>query len=140
MSVYSIYYVKSLNFKLGFSLCKVTKTVSESTTLCCCSVTKSCPALCNPRDYSKPDSLSFTISQSLCKFTTIESVILSSHLIFCGSLLFLPSISPSIGVFFNQLAVRIRWPKYWSFSISLPNEYSGLISVRIDWFGLLAAV
>ena len=71
---------------------------------------------------------------------SIESVILSTHLIFCYPLLLLPSIFLSIRVFSNESALRIRWPKYWSFSFSISpsNEYSGLISFRIDWFDLLA--
>ena len=82
--------------------------------------------------------LSFTISHSLLKFMSIESVVLFNHLIFCCSLLFLPSIFPSIRVFFSESALCIRWPEYWSFSISLSNEYLGLISFRIDWFDILA--
>ena len=84
-------------------------------------------------------SLSFTISQSLLKLMSIESVMPSSHLILCCPLLFLPSIFPSIRVFSNESALRIRWPKYWSFSfrISPSNEYSGLISFRMNWFDLL---
>ena len=81
--------------------------------------------------------LSSTISQSLLKFMSIESVILSSHLILCCPLLLL-SIFPSIRVFSNELAVYIRWPEYWSFSFSPSNEYSGLISFRMDLFDLLA--
>ena len=69
----------------------------------------------------------------------IESVMSSNHLILCCSCLFLPSIFPSIRVFFNESVLRIRWPKYWSSSFSIsPNEYSGLISFRIDWLDLLA--
>ena len=83
-------------------------------------------------------SLSFTISQSLLKLMSIESVMPSNHLIFCHLLLLLPSIFPSIRVFSNESALLIKWPKYWSFSISPSNEYSGLISFRIDWFDLLA--
>ena len=85
-------------------------------------------------------SLSFTISQSLLKLMSIESVMPSNHLILCLPLLFLPSIFPSIRVFSSELALQIRWPKYWNFSvcISPSNEYSGLISLRIDWFDLLA--
>ena len=83
-------------------------------------------------------SLSFTISQSLLRFTSIESVMPSNHLILCCHLFLLPSIFSSIGVFSNELALRIRWPKYWCFSFSASNEYSGLISFRIDWFDLLA--
>ena len=84
-------------------------------------------------------SLSFTVSQSLLRLTSIESVMLSSHLILCHPLLLLSSIIPSIRVFTNDLAHHIRWPKYWSlsFSISLSNAFSGLISFRIDWFDLL---
>ena len=84
-------------------------------------------------------SLSFTISHSPLKFMSIKSVMPSSHLILCHHLLLLSSIFPSIRVFSNESALCIRWPKYWSFSISLSNEYSGLISFRIDWFDLLAA-
>ena len=69
---------------------------------------------------------------------SIESVLPSNHLILCRLLLFSPSIFPSIRVFSNESALPIRWPKYWSFSISPSNEYSGLISFRIDWFDLLA--
>ena len=71
---------------------------------------------------------------------SIELVLLSNHLILCHSLLLLPSIFPSIRVFSNELALCIRWPKYWSFSFSVSpsNEYSGLVSFRMDWFGLLA--
>ena len=85
-------------------------------------------------------SLTFTISQSLLKLMSIESVIPSNHLNLCGHLLLLPSIFPRIRVFSNELALRIRWPKYYnfSFSISSSNEYSGLISFRMDWFDLLA--
>ena len=83
-------------------------------------------------------SLSFTISQSLLKLMSIELVMSSNHLILCRPLLLLPSIFPSIRVFSNELALSIRWPKYWefSFSISPSNEYSGLIFFRIDWFDL----
>ena len=85
-------------------------------------------------------SLSFTISQSLLKLTSIELVMPSNHLILCHPLLFLPSIFPSIRVFSNKPILPIRGPKYWSlsFSISPSNEYSGLISFRIDWLDLLA--
>src|SRR5574341_1556876 len=82
-------------------------------------------------------SLSITNSRSLLKFTSIELVMPSNHLILCCPLLHLPSIFPSIRVFSNELALCIRWLKYWSFSISPSNEYSGLISFRIDWFDLL---
>ena len=83
-------------------------------------------------------SLSPTISWKSSKFMSIESVMPSNHLILCHPLLLLPSIFPSIRVFFNELALHIRWPKYWnlSFSISPSKQYSGLISFRIDWFDL----
>ena len=81
-------------------------------------------------------SLSFTISQSLLKLLSIESVMPSIHLVFCCPLLLLPSIFPSPRGFSNELALHIRWSKYWSFSTSPSNEYSGLISFRIDWFDL----
>ena len=86
-------------------------------------------------------SLSFTIFQSLLKLMSIESVMPSNHLILCRPLLLLPSIFPSIRVFSNESAFLIMWPKYWSFSFSISpsNEYSGLISFRIDCFESLQA-
>ena len=85
-------------------------------------------------------SLSFTISRSLLKLMSIESVMPSSHLILCRPLLLPASIFPSIRVFFSESVLHIRWPKYWSFSFSNspPNEYPQLISFRTDWFDLLA--
>ena len=87
-----------------------------------------------------PASVSFTVSQSLLKLLSVESMMLSNHLILYCPLLLLPSIFPSIRVFSNELALHIRWPKYWSFnfSISPSSEYSEFISFRIDWFDLLA--
>ena len=84
-------------------------------------------------------SLSFTISQSLLKFTSTESVTPSNHLILCRPLLLLPSIFPIIRVCSNALALHIKWSMYWSFSFSISpsNEYSGLISLRAEWFDLL---
>ena len=84
--------------------------------------------------------LSFTIAQSLLKHMSIESVMSCNHLILCNPLLFLPSIFSSIRIFSNELALYIRWPKYRSFSFSIipSNEYSGLISFRMDWLDLLA--
>ena len=84
-------------------------------------------------------SLSFTISRSLLKLMSIESVTLSNHLILCHPLLLLPSIFPNIRVFSSELALHIRWPKYWSFSFSTSpsQEYSGLITFMIDWLDLL---
>ena len=86
------------------------------------------------------DSLSINNSQSLLKLMSIESMMPSNHLILCHPLLLLPSIFLSIRVFSNESVLRIRWPQYWSFSFSLSpsNEYSGLISFRIDWLDLLA--
>ena len=85
-------------------------------------------------------SLSFTISRSLLKLMSIESVMPSNHFILCQPLLLLPSIFATIRVFYNKSVLHIMWPKYWSFSCSISpsNEYSGLISFRIDWFDLLA--
>ena len=85
-------------------------------------------------------SLSLTVSWGLLKLRSIESMMPSNYLILCRPLLLLPSIFPSIRVFSNELALCIRWPKYWSFSFSISpsNEYSGLISFRINWFDLLA--
>ena len=95
--------------------------------LCCCSWTAAHQAC-----------LSFTFSQSLLKLMPIESVMPSNHLILCHPLPLLPSIFLSIRIFSNESALHIRWPKYWSFSINSSNEYSGVISFRIDWFNLLA--
>ena len=85
-------------------------------------------------------SLSITNSGSLPKLISIESVMPSNHFILCCPLLLLPSIFPSITVFSNESALRINWPKYWSFSLSISpsNEHSGLISFRMDWLDLLA--
>ena len=85
-------------------------------------------------------SLSINNSWSLLKLMSIESLMPSNHLILCKPLLLWPSIFPSIRVFSNESVLHIRWPKYWSFSfhINRSNEYSGLISFRIDWFDLLA--
>ena len=91
-----------------------------------------------PWTAARQASLSITISLSLFKLMSIESVRPSNHLILCHPLLLLPSIFPSIRVFSNELALLIRWPKYWSFSISPSSEYSRLISFRIDWLDLLA--
>ena len=83
-------------------------------------------------------SLSITNSRSSLKLMSVESVMPSNHLILCHPLLLLPSIFPSIRVFSDESALCSRWPEYWSFSVSPSNEYSGLISFRIDWFDLLA--
>ena len=104
------------------------------------SVARSCLTLCNPRDCSTPGLPVITNSQSLPKLMSIESVMPSNHLILCWPLLLLPSIFPSIRVSATESVPRIRWPKYWSFSfnISPSNEYSELVSFRMDWFDLLA--
>ena len=109
--------------------------------ICCCSVTQSGPTLCDPVDCSTPCfAVLHTITQSLLKPMYIKLVMPSNHLILCHSLLFLPSIFPSIRVFSNESVLHITWPKYWSFifSINPSNEYSGLISLRIDWCDLHA--
>ena len=111
---------------------------------CCCSVTQSCPTVCDPMNCStlysvQQASLSFTISWSLFKLNIhwVSDAIQPSHPL--SSLLFLPSMFHSIRVFSNELVLHNRWPNYWSlsFSISPSNKYSGLISFRIDWFDIL---
>ena len=91
-----------------------------------------------PRTAACQASLSITNSQSLLKLMSIKSVMPSNHLILCHPLLLLPSIFPSFRVFSKESVLRITWPKYWSFSLSISpsNEYSGLISFRTDWFDL----
>ena len=103
------------------------------------SVTQSCWLFVTPWTAAHQASLSITNSQSLLSLMSIESVMPSNHLIFCCPL-FLPSIFPSIRVFSKESVLCIRWPKYWSFnfSISPSNEYSGLISFRMDWLDLFA--
>ena len=112
----------------------------------CASVSQSVQSLSHVQLFATPwtaarqASLSITNSQSLLKLISIESVMPSNHLTLYCPLLLLPSIFPSIRVFSSESALRIRWPKYYScsFSISPSNEYSGLISFRMDWFDLLA--
>ena len=96
--------------------------------------------LLTPQTAARQASLSITISQSLPKLMSIWVVMPSNHFILCSPLLFLPSLFPSIRVFSNESALHMRWPKYWSFSFSISpsNEYSGLISVSVVWFDLLA--
>ena len=96
------------------------------------------PLSATPWTAARQASLSFTVSWNLLKLTSIEWVMPSSHLILCRPLLFLPSIFPSIRVFSNESTLHIRWPKYriFSFTISSSNEYSGLISFRMDWLDL----
>ena len=98
------------------------------------------PDSATPWIAARQASLSITKSRSLLKLMSIESVMPSSHLILCRPLLLLPPIPPSIRVFSNESVLRIRWPKYWSFSfrVSPSNEHPGLISFRMDWLDLLA--
>ena len=101
----------------------------------------SCVSLfATPKTVTCQASLFFTISWSLLKLMSLESLMPSNHFVLYCPLLLLPSTFPSIRVFSNESALGIRWPKYWSFSISIspPNEYSGLISFRMDWLDLLA--
>ena len=107
---------------------------------CCCSVTKLCLILCDPVDCSTPGFPDLHYLPGLLKFMFIGLVMLTHHLILCHLLLLLPSLSLSIRVFSSESVLYIRWPKYWSFSVSfsLSNEYAGLISFRIEWFDLLA--
>ena len=113
---------------------------------CCCSVAQSCLTLCDPMGCSTSCllmkfSLSFTISWRSLRFMSIESVMSSNHLVLCHPLLLLLSIFPSIRVFSNEPALRIRWPKYWSFSFSISpsNEHSRLISLGwTGWISLLS--
>ena len=104
------------------------------------SVAESYPTLSTPWTAACQASLSIANSRSLLKLTSIELVMPSNHLILCHPLLLLPSIFPRIRVFSNESALRMRWPKYWSFSynISPSNEYLGLISFRMNWLDLLA--
>ena len=105
------------------------------------SVAQSCLTLCNPMNHTACQAfLSITNSRSLLKLISIESVMPSSHLILCRPLLLLPPIHPSIRVFSSESTLRMRWPKYWSFSftISPSNEHPALISFRMYWLDLLA--
>ena len=94
----------------------------------------------NPWTRARQASLSFTVSRTLLKLMSVESVMPSNHLILCHPLLLLPSTFPRIRVFSNELGLLVRWPKYWTFSFSISpfNEYSGLIFFRIDLFDLLS--
>ena len=102
------------------------------------SIAQLCPTLCDPMDCSTPGFPVHPNSQSVFKRMPIELMMPFNHLILCCPFLLPPSIFPSIRGFSSELVLRIRWPKYWSFSISPSNEFSGLISFRIDWFELLA--
>ena len=115
-------------------------TVSINLTTALSSVAQSCLTLCNPSTAARQASLSIANSRSLLKLISIESVMPSNHLILCHPLLLPPSIFPSIRSFSSESVLCIRWPKYWSFSfnISFSNEYSGLISFRLNWLNLFA--
>ena len=110
----------------------ISKSISSIQSLSCVSL------FVTPWSVACQPSLSIINAQSLLKFMSMELVMPSNHLILCRHLLFPPLIFPSIRVFSNESILHIRWPKYWSFrfTISSLNEYSGLISFRIDWFGL----
>ena len=115
----------------------------EKKDYCCCSVAQllsHASRFVNPWTAARQSSLSFTISQSMLKLMSIELVMPSNHFTLCHPLFLLPPNFPSIRVLSNESALHIRWPEYWSFSFSIrpSNEYSGLISFRIDWFDLLA--
>ena len=102
------------------------------------SVAQSCPTLYDPMIAARQASLSITNSQNMLKLMSIRLVMPSNHLILCHPLFLLFSMLPSIRVFFKESALHMRWPEYWSFSINLSNEYSGLISFRMDWLDLFA--
>ena len=126
-------------------LSKFWSVIRNNLSMCVCvcmwsEVAQSCPTFCNLMDYSTEASLSITNSWSLLKLMSIESGMPSNHLIFCHPLLLLSSVFPSIRVFSSESVLCIRWPKYWSFSFSISpsNEYSGLVSFRIERFDLLA--
>ena len=105
-----------------------------------CSVPQSCLTSCDPTHCSTPGFPAFAISGNLLKLMSTESVMPSNRLILCRPLLLPPSIFPSIRVFYDESTLRMRWPKYWSFSFSIipSNEHPGLISLRMDCFDLLA--
>ena len=104
------------------------------------SVAQPCLTLCDPMNHNTPGLPVHHQLPESTKPMSIKSVMRSSHLILCHSLLLLPLIPPNIRVFSNESTLRMRWPKYWSFtfSISLSNEHPGLISLRMDWLDLLA--
>ena len=147
-------FLPPLEFSSSFAACTLSTLSSMNSVIretqqddwCCeqnqfSSVARSCPTLCDPANRAaRQASLSITNSRSPLKPMSIESVMPSNHLILCRPLLLLPSIFPSIRVFSNESALRIRWPKYWTFSFNIgpSNEHSGLISFRMDWLDLLA--
>ena len=127
-----VWFCNSPSLQLG-------KEVSVSSCVQFSSVAQTCPTFATPWSAARQASLSSTNSWSLLKLMSIESMMPSSHLILCCPLL-MPSIFPSIRVFSTESVLHFRWPKYWSFSFSIgpSNEYSGLISFRMDWLDLLA--
>ena len=128
------------SFFRHFTLTQETLTEQVQSTVLISSVAQSCQTLCDPMDCGTPGLPVHHQLLSLLKLMSIESAMPSNHLILCRPLLLQPSIFPSIRVFSNESVLRIRWPKYWSFSFSISrsSEYSGLISLRIDWSDLLA--
>ena len=122
-------------------MCELTPqlTVNTLTVVEFSSVAQSCPTLCTSMDCSTPGFSVHHQLPELIQTHVIESMMPSSHLILCCPLLLLPSIFPTVRVFSNESVLCIRWPKYWSFSISSSKKYSGLISFRMDWLDLLAA-
>ena len=128
-------------YKMEFQECRVCPTYKNLSKEFCCFQSLSCVQLFAMLwTAARQASLSITNSQSLLKLMAIELVMPSNHLILCHPLLLPTLVFPSIRVFSNESAALIRWPKHWSFSFSISpsNEYSGLISFRIDWFVLLA--
>ena len=137
LQIDTVHILLYLNMNINANTCK---TYIMFSSVQFSSVAHSCLTLCDPMDCSMP---SLPVHHQLPEFTqthVIESVMPSNHLILCCPLLLLPSIFPSIRVFSNETVLHIRWPKYWSFSFSISpsNEYSGLLSFRIDWLDLLA--
>ena len=126
----SVSYVSKVYFHNVNVSCKVSFQFS--------SAIQSCLTLCDPMDCSTPGFPVHHQLLELAQLMSIELVMPSNHLILSCPLLFLPSISPNIRVFSNESVLCIRWPKYWSFSISPSNAYSGLASFRMDWFDLCA--
>ena len=124
-----------------FNLIDIFRKLHLATAVHFSSVSQSCLTLCDPMDYSMPASLFITNSRNLLKLMSIKPVMPINHLILCHPLPLPPSIFPSIRVFSNESVLRIRWPQYWSFSyrISPSNEYSGLISFRIELAGSLCS-
>ena len=117
-----------------------TKHVHPELTVQFSSVAQSCPTLCDPMNRSTPGLPVHHQLRSSLRLTSIESVMPFSHLILCHPLLLLPPIPPSIRVFSKESTLRMRWPKYWSFSFSISpsKEHPGLISFKMDWLDLLA--